>query len=241
LLRVLYLESITSPYLRAKIYHQVSRRDIVLVMIRFFLLCMVIQAWVSLSITSGNIASPSVTPIKVKRVASSSYGGSKSKPSASLGTSPNLHFGQPSSVQEEEGYMSEEAAEQLFRENIRQILSEPGPDGKLSNIQLAAGTPTAAPTLPPSAKITPPNCLSEDDSLEEVNGIFSATNTFLKCYQNIADPLTIPTFYNGTFNGVMYVYTNIQLNNLHQVRCNKKWIICVLFILFLTLIFLSIL
>lgn len=79
--------------------------------------------------------------------------------------------------------------------------------------------PTVIPTIAPTtlAILPPPNCINTDDDLVYVNGFLSATQTISKCINNIADPFNIPTFYRGTFNGVMQLYANIQVNNLHNV------------------------
>lgn len=47
--------------------------------------------------------------------------------------------------------------------------------------------------------------------------MISATQTLYNCLANVADPYNIPTFYNGTFNGIMIVNTSLQLNNLHDI------------------------
>lgn len=175
-------------------------------MMQSMLLGLLVLLLTSSELISAKSSSPSITPSKRKRAPTTSLVTGKSTPASSDFAKETM------SMHGNEDYLSDKEAEALFQANIKQVLM--GKDGK---VQLAAGSPTPAPTLPPSAKLTPPDCLSEDDELESVNGIFSATNTFLKCYGNIADPLTIPTFYNGTFNGVMMVSTNIQLNNLHEV------------------------
>ena len=83
-------------------------------------------------------------------------------------------------------------------------------------IDLATG-PTVAPSLPPNTANKPPDCINNETQIVYVNGEISTTQTFYNCLGNIADPYNIPTFYNGTFNGVMMVQNSIQLNNLHDV------------------------
>lgn len=85
---------------------------------------------------------------------------------------------------------------------------------------LDASSPTLSPSIRPTSAPTPappPPCITNESDIAYVNGLISATQTFYNCLQNIADPMNIPTFYNGKFNGIMNIYSNIQLNNLHQV------------------------
>jgi hypothetical protein len=63
----------------------------------------------------------------------------------------------------------------------------------------------------------PPNCINDESEIEYVNGEISATNTFYACLKNIAEPLSLPSIYNGTVNGVVDVLTSIQFNNLHEI------------------------
>ncbi len=81
----------------------------------------------------------------------------------------------------------------------------------------AASSPTFAPSLPPNSENRPPDCITDESQIAYVNGEISATQTFYTCIENIPDPYNIPTFYNGTFNGIMMIYNNIQINNLHDV------------------------
>jgi hypothetical protein len=62
-----------------------------------------------------------------------------------------------------------------------------------------------------------PPCLTNKSDLVYINGIISLSKTLQKCVENIADPLTIPTFYKGKYNGVLLVNTSIQVNNLHSI------------------------
>lgn len=87
----------------------------------------------------------------------------------------------------------------------------------VGDIYSAATTPTFSPSLPPNAANQPPDCITDESEVAYVNGEISATQTFYNCIQNIPDPYNIPTFYNGTFNGVMIINNNIQVNNLHDV------------------------
>lgn len=87
----------------------------------------------------------------------------------------------------------------------------------IGDISADASSPSFSPSLPPNSANRPPECINNASQIAYVNGEISATQTFYNCVNNIADPYNIPTFYNGTFNGVMMVYTNIQVNNLHEV------------------------
>ncbi len=91
-------------------------------------------------------------------------------------------------------------------------------------VDILGTTPTATPTaFPPPAKTTtnyefkPDPCIRDESEIAYVNGIISPTQTFINCLNNIADPYSVPTFYNGSVNGVMIVYNSLQLNNLHSV------------------------
>lgn len=87
----------------------------------------------------------------------------------------------------------------------------------IGDINADASSPSFAPSLPPNSANHPPDCINNASQVAYVNGEISATQTFYNCVNNIADPYNIPTFYNGTFNGIMMIYTNIQVNNLHEV------------------------
>lgn len=45
----------------------------------------------------------------------------------------------------------------------------------------------------------------------------SASQTFLKCLNNIADPGMLPTYFNGSYVGPTLVNTSIVLNNLEKI------------------------
>ncbi len=98
------------------------------------------------------------------------------------------------------------------RMNEKKIENEIHPLDGSSPILSPSIRPTSAPTSAP-----PPPCITNESDIVYVNGLISATQTFYNCLQSIADPMNIPTFYNGKFNGIMNIYSNIQLNNLHQV------------------------
>jgi hypothetical protein len=63
----------------------------------------------------------------------------------------------------------------------------------------------------------PPDCINDESEIQYVNGEISATKTFYNCLKNIAEPLSLPSIYNGTVNGVVDVLTSIQFNNLHEI------------------------
>ena len=67
-------------------------------------------------------------------------------------------------------------------------------------------------TVPP-----PPDCIRNESDIVYVNGQISATQTFLKCLSNIAEPVNLPTLYNGAPNGIVTIWNSIQLNNLQGV------------------------
>jgi hypothetical protein len=90
--------------------------------------------------------------------------------------------------------------------------------------------PTAAPTFPPNYQLHPPPCINTEDDIAYVNGMISPTLTFYNCLANLGDPWSIPTFYNGTFNGLMLVYNSIQLNNLHQVTLANSFVCLVVYL-----------
>jgi hypothetical protein len=78
-------------------------------------------------------------------------------------------------------------------------------------------SPTASPSYISTEKLYPNPCINDESELIYVNGELSFVENFKLCISNIADPLNIPTIRNGSQEGVQYVYTNIQLNNLHSV------------------------
>ncbi len=78
-------------------------------------------------------------------------------------------------------------------------------------------SPSAAPTLPPSTTIKPPNCINDESEVVFVHDLVSFEQTLQNCMANIPDALTIPVVINGSVAGVMDVGTNIQINNLHVV------------------------
>ncbi len=82
---------------------------------------------------------------------------------------------------------------------------------------LPSRAPTFSPTLEPNFMNTPPPCISNISQLVYINGEISATQSIYKCISNVPDPMMIPTFYNGTYNGVMFVNVSIQLNNLEDI------------------------
>ncbi len=86
-------------------------------------------------------------------------------------------------------------------------------------ISLTATTssPTIAPTYMTTETLYPTPCIQDASELIYVNGELSFIENFKLCVANIADPMNIPTIRNGSQTGVQYVYTNIQLNNLHSV------------------------
>ena len=73
-------------------------------------------------------------------------------------------------------------------------------------------SPNADSSIPP-----PPPCINNESQIAYVNGIISATQTFYNCLANIAEPMSLPTIYNGSANGILSVLTSVQLNNLHEV------------------------
>lgn len=85
-------------------------------------------------------------------------------------------------------------------------------------ISVKATSPTLIPTFAPSLVPPPPNCITNESDVVYVHHMISATQTLGKCIANIPDPYNIPTFYNGAFNDIMKLYTNIQVNNLQEVK-----------------------
>jgi hypothetical protein len=63
----------------------------------------------------------------------------------------------------------------------------------------------------------PPDCLTDESQIVYVNGIISATETFKYCLSQIAEPMSLPSIYNGSVHGLVSIYNSIQLNNLHEV------------------------
>jgi len=67
----------------------------------------------------------------------------------------------------------------------------------------------------------PPSCLNGSADLTYFgNGAFSADQTFYKCLANI-DQTSIPTAYDGKYNGCSFLKTYITLLNLVEVRYPK--------------------
>ena len=106
----------------------------------------------------------------------------------------------------------------------------------INKIYTQASSPTVAPSLSPNTANKPPDCINNETQIVYVNGEISTTQTFYNCLGNIADPYNIPTFYNGTFNGVMMVQNSIQLNNLHDVGIKYYWFTKIIIIIVLIVI-----
>lgn len=89
------------------------------------------------------------------------------------------------------------------------------------NIDLLGTSPTHAPTTkvstPTNYDFHPPPCINDESEIVHVNGVLSPALTFMNCLNNIADPYSIPTYYNGSVQGTMIVYNSVQLNNLQGV------------------------
>lgn len=62
-----------------------------------------------------------------------------------------------------------------------------------------------------------PLCIRNESDLVYVNDAISASQIMTNCITNIPDPYNIPTFYNGSFIEGMTIFSNIQINNLHEV------------------------
>jgi hypothetical protein len=77
----------------------------------------------------------------------------------------------------------------------------------------------------------PPDCLTDESQIVYVNGIISATETFKYCLSQIAEPMSLPSIYNGSVHGLVSIYNSIQLNNLHEVTLyqNFSYFLSVLF------------
>lgn len=73
------------------------------------------------------------------------------------------------------------------------------------------------PSTISNVDLSPPDCIRDESDLGYVNGILSFEATFYNCLKNIADASSLPTLINGSAQAVMYVGTNIILNNLHKV------------------------
>ena len=86
-----------------------------------------------------------------------------------------------------------------------------------SSFPSGTASPTFQPTFQPNFEDKPPPCISNETQLAYINGMISSSQTLYNCIENIADPLGIPTIYNGTQNDVMYVNTSLELNNLEEV------------------------
>jgi hypothetical protein len=82
---------------------------------------------------------------------------------------------------------------------------------------IPSAAPPKSPTLPPNYDFKPPPCIRDESEIIYVNGVMSPAETFLKCLSNVADPYSLPTFYNGSVQAVMTVFNSIQLNNLQSV------------------------
>lgn len=91
--------------------------------------------------------------------------------------------------------------------------------GKKNGLPITLTVPSVAsiPVIPP------PDCIKNISELVYVNGELSTSSTIFNCLNNIGDAYSIPTYYNGTFHSALKVYTNIQLNNLHDV---SKFLSC---------------
>lgn len=63
----------------------------------------------------------------------------------------------------------------------------------------------------------PSPCIFNDSQLAYVNGELSATQTFYNCLANVADPGMIPTYYNGSYHGVLLMNSTMVLNNLERI------------------------
>ena len=60
-------------------------------------------------------------------------------------------------------------------------------------------------------------CIQDESEVIYVNGDVSFGRTFIECYSNLANPGLIPTFINGTYNGIERVNISVGLNNLQSV------------------------
>lgn len=64
----------------------------------------------------------------------------------------------------------------------------------------------------------PRPCIWNDSQLAYINGELSATQTFFNCLSNVADPGMLPTYYNGSYHGLLVMNSSMVLNNLERVN-----------------------
>ena len=65
---------------------------------------------------------------------------------------------------------------------------------------------------------SPGSCLNGSSSIVyDKNGMFSADSTFMNCLDNV-DQASMPSYYNGTYNGCLMMFTTVTLLNLVEVN-----------------------
>ena len=78
----------------------------------------------------------------------------------------------------------------------------------------------AAPSV--DGLISPSPCIWNASQIVYVNSTISATQTFLRCLQNIPESSMLPNFYDGNFNGVANFSVRMTLNDLISVENTSK-------------------
>jgi hypothetical protein len=63
----------------------------------------------------------------------------------------------------------------------------------------------------------PPMCITNMSQYVYAQGSFSIDQTFYNCLANVLDSASLPTFYNGRYNGCLLITTSITLLNLVRV------------------------
>jgi hypothetical protein len=118
-----------------------------------------------------------------------------------------------------------------FRKPISETIKEPiNYSADVAEVKLDVGSVTPWAVEQPKVdgrKLqsveAPPDCITDESQLVYVNGIISVTETFRFCLSQIAEPMSIPSFYNGAWHGIVDVYNDIQLNNLHEVTLSQSF------------------
>lgn len=82
------------------------------------------------------------------------------------------------------------------------------------NIQNSYTTPAHCASSQPYSY--PGSCLNESDIVYDDQGQFSGDNTFYACLDKI-DQASMPTYWNGKYNGCLMMFTTITLLNLVEV------------------------
>ena len=128
---------------------------------------------------------------------------------------------------EEDEDENEGESESIVKAKLEQVQSHSvSEDGSSTSTKKPtykpSSKPTQVPTMPPNSLLDPPPCIGNETDIAYINGMISATQTIYTCLMNVGDPMSIPSFYNGSVQAMMLMYNNIQLNNLHEVSISRS-------------------